>query len=908
VLCLGTPGDLVLAFPALQRIRAAWPASRIVCLGFQGQMTFVEDLFPGIELLPAETGLLSSRQPADSPRVSELLERVRSWDPDLIVSVAARPHWLAVHVLAHANQTRRLVLECFRTEYHHTADMLPSATHDGALAWETVPGDASRPQWERMHDIADLLLGDAGRRASPKIGVSAPARDAALAWLRDMGLAPGEYLVCAPNDSAGSPLKIWPQDRLVAVAEWLWREKRLSLVLIGQEAERMALESTSRLVADRHPVVWAGSDADTPQLTGVISHSKMFIGQECGWMHLAAALDKPILGLFGGGTWPSCRPAAQRSIDLHAPLPCYGCNWECAFVDAPCLRQLSVASVVSGISDLLSPSAQAGAQIRAQPWPPGFPLDLAAKTGEQHQRSRREIRRLTLGTERMNTTLARRESEMAQIKAELGELRRQLEGKDNEHSVLRASHQERAELISRLDAEKQGLAKEMVRLTAEVGTAKREAAAKLEEARQLETRYLRLSPEAGLWADQLEDLSSKTRQLEEQLEGMQAELRRTRSALQERERSLQNLAAGLGTLELHRHYQRVIRELKEELFLFRKAATRLALPKPGHSSRTRSVLLGAYAKLLHSLAPASIWLRRRLVDGHWMQLGRLRQYQPRRISWDSSVAARQGARIAPVRIGLVTPCLNQAANLGKTLESVLSQHYAELFYVVKDGASQDGSVDILRRNTPNLYHWESERDAGLSEAITKGFSKLAARLLPEDIMGWLSADDMLAPGSLAYVAQFFRNNPRVDAIYGNRIVIDSDDREVGRWILPKHKPDTLRAGNLIPQETVFWRKRAWEQVGGFDPELHPCLSWDLLLRMQGAGARIARLPAFLAAKRIHAASHSGIDPRRVLDEEAKILQRERGGEGLELEREEALRRLQNRAALSTRLLSVGIRW
>ncbi len=120
-------------------------------------------------------------------------------------------------------------------------------------------------------------------------------------------------------------------------------------------------------------------------------------------------------------------------------------------------------------------------------------------------------------------------------------------------------------------------------------------------------------------------------------------------------------------------------------------------------------------------------------------------------------------------------------------------------------------------------------------------------------MSWINSDDFYLPSALTFVADFFARHPRVDVIYGHRIVVDEQSREIARWFLPKHDPAVLRLNDFVPQETMFWRRRIWDKVGGIDPSFKFAMDWDLLLRFQAAEAKIVRVPYFLACFRIHAA-------------------------------------------------------
>jgi glycosyltransferase involved in cell wall biosynthesis len=200
-------------------------------------------------------------------------------------------------------------------------------------------------------------------------------------------------------------------------------------------------------------------------------------------------------------------------------------------------------------------------------------------------------------------------------------------------------------------------------------------------------------------------------------------------------------------------------------------------------------------------------------------------------------------------VSIVTPSFNHAQFLERTMRSVLQQNYPSLEYVVQDGGSTDGTKQILEKYRVKLKSGESRPDSGQANAINLGFQHASG-----EIMAWLNSDDLLLPGTVAYVARYFLEHPDVDVVYGHRINIDENDQEIGRWIMPSHDDELLRWADYIPQETLFWRRRVWEKVGGsLDESFQFALDWDLLLRFQDAGANFARLPRFLGAFRIHAA-------------------------------------------------------
>jgi glycosyltransferase involved in cell wall biosynthesis len=242
-----------------------------------------------------------------------------------------------------------------------------------------------------------------------------------------------------------------------------------------------------------------------------------------------------------------------------------------------------------------------------------------------------------------------------------------------------------------------------------------------------------------------------------------------------------------------------------------------------------------------------------------------RAYAPRPLKLLTAVGA--SANDLP-SITLVTPSYQQAAYLERTIRSVLDQRYPALEYVVIDGGSRDGTLDILQRYDGSLTRWMSEPDRGQADAICKGFRQSSG-----EIMAYLNSDDLLLPNSLTTVARFFADHPDVDVLYGHRIIVDEADREINRWILPKHDPGTLAWIDWIPQETLFWRRSAWEAVGGIDTAFQFALDWDLLLRFQSAGLRIERINRFIGAFRFHPEQKSNTSFEGVGSEEIRRLQR-----------------------------------
>jgi GT2 family glycosyltransferase len=232
----------------------------------------------------------------------------------------------------------------------------------------------------------------------------------------------------------------------------------------------------------------------------------------------------------------------------------------------------------------------------------------------------------------------------------------------------------------------------------------------------------------------------------------------------------------------------------------------------------------------------------------WFNLSVEAQYAPRPVALETFPTSAVTTDRLP-RLTVVTPSMQQAPFLEQTMDSVLNQSGIRIDYIVQDGGSTDGSPDIIRRYGPRLASWESRSDRGQSDAIARGFARATGA--PSDVMMFLNSDDVLLEGAARFVADYFAAHPEVDVVYGHRVMIDDTGLEIGRWFTPRPASLGLAMHDLIPQETLFWRRRIWDRAGGIDPSFQFALDWDLLLRFEAAGARFARLPWFLAAFRVH---------------------------------------------------------
>lgn len=216
-------------------------------------------------------------------------------------------------------------------------------------------------------------------------------------------------------------------------------------------------------------------------------------------------------------------------------------------------------------------------------------------------------------------------------------------------------------------------------------------------------------------------------------------------------------------------------------------------------------------------------------------------------------------------VSIVTPSYNQAAFLEETIRSVLIQEYPQLEYLVVDGGSTDGSLEIIHKYAGYLTWWISEEDRGQAEAINKGLRRAHG-----EIVGWLNSDDMYLPGVIPAVVSAFEKHPDAGLVFGNAVSIDGQGRPLNDQVFRDLSLVDLMAFTIICQPAVFIRKRVLDQVEGLDEGYHYLLDHHLWLRI-AENSSIVHLPRTLAFARHHASAKNVAQAQRFGQEAYRIL-------------------------------------
>ncbi|MGA7193137.1 MAG: glycosyltransferase family 2 protein [Anaerolineales bacterium] len=197
-------------------------------------------------------------------------------------------------------------------------------------------------------------------------------------------------------------------------------------------------------------------------------------------------------------------------------------------------------------------------------------------------------------------------------------------------------------------------------------------------------------------------------------------------------------------------------------------------------------------------------------------------------------------------ISIVTPSFNQARYLEATIQSVLSQNYPRLEYIIVDGGSTDGSVEIIKKYESKLAWWVSEKDQGQTDAINKGFAHAKG-----DFLAWLNSDDTYESNALSSAVKFLQTHPEVGLAYGDANYINEDGRVIGRFPAAQTDLIRLRRGFVhIPQQAAFFRADLWRAVEPLDPSFYFAMDYDLWVRL-ARRSQVKYIPQMLANFRLH---------------------------------------------------------
>jgi glycosyltransferase involved in cell wall biosynthesis len=221
------------------------------------------------------------------------------------------------------------------------------------------------------------------------------------------------------------------------------------------------------------------------------------------------------------------------------------------------------------------------------------------------------------------------------------------------------------------------------------------------------------------------------------------------------------------------------------------------------------------------------------------------------------------------RVSIVTPCLNAASHIEATIQSVLSQDYPNIEYLVMDGGSTDGTLKILTQYEGRL-RWRSEPDEGTADAVNRGFA-----LTSGEILGFLNADDLYHPGAISSALRALAEHPSDAGVYGDAWWIDENGSRIAPYPVRDFDRGLLERECFICQPASFVRREVFENLGGLSPEFQLAFDYEFWLRLSRTYS-MRRIGVPLADSRMHRANKTLGQRDGVFRETFEVLKRNCG--------------------------------
>ena len=237
-----------------------------------------------------------------------------------------------------------------------------------------------------------------------------------------------------------------------------------------------------------------------------------------------------------------------------------------------------------------------------------------------------------------------------------------------------------------------------------------------------------------------------------------------------------------------------------------------------------------------------------------------------------------------MKISIITITYNSAKTLPRALESVRSQTYGDIEHIIVDGASTDGTVEIIKNYSKGpsdkvpstkAVRWVSEPDGGIYDALNKGI-----RMATGDVIGFLHSDDVLySPDSIGQIAAAFESS-KADVVYGD-LQYCNGDKVTRRWRSNEFHPSSLKFGWMPPHPTLYVRREVYEQVGEYDSWFRISADYDMVLRIFTAGYKTHYIPQVLVSMETGGASNRDAKARlSKTQEDYFVLKKNHVGAGL----------------------------
>jgi ADP-heptose:LPS heptosyltransferase len=347
-----TFGDIVLLQGFIKALLDLLPEASITLLVRNGYEQ-LKELFPDLLIWKTVNIINPHKGEADPKEARILLEKLNGDSYDMVLFTTYDRTWADDIVAAKLTSALRVVLgEPGDIHDNVLQIMLGLGIERSSCPYdEFVSVEERIPETEKYQIFWQLLRGNNELLSAPHLSISKDTEELADEILKALNLTQRSFIFCFPRGTANVSHKFWPGENFARVISDLEKKFDLRTLVVGHESEKEAVEKVVKLAGQQgaDPKSWLGKDGDIPLVCALAKKSLFYLGNDTGPMHMAAALNKPVIAIFGGGHWPRFVPCAKVGRVFFSPTPCFYCGWKCVFGEALCMSSLSPDAIIGEI-------------------------------------------------------------------------------------------------------------------------------------------------------------------------------------------------------------------------------------------------------------------------------------------------------------------------------------------------------------------------------------------------------------------------------------------------------------------------------------------------------------------------------------------------------------------------------
>jgi hypothetical protein len=359
VLSLDALGDLTLRQPLLSGLLDSGAAVCVVTRSHCAELVpFIDQRLTSIETVvnPYHVSSVDTLTVA----LNNLLAAIKEWEPTTIICPLFNRTFADEWLLRNLPDLKRFGFfpgnnPQSELELHFPALAQDLPLQHGEIFTDCMPVEKDRHECDKFQELFNKIVDRTDKLPDPVLNL-APLIDRNSSPLLDsLALEAGHYAIVSSASTSSTPLKAITDNQASALIKRLYFKHGLKSILIGTPPEQTDLDRVAAIANETGAIstVWIGQPGSLSGLLGLISTAKLYVGCDTGPMHFAAALEVPVLAIFGGGTFPRFLPRVRHAQVLTQYLPCFGCDWNCPFERSLCIDRVDSKALEDALDVLL---------------------------------------------------------------------------------------------------------------------------------------------------------------------------------------------------------------------------------------------------------------------------------------------------------------------------------------------------------------------------------------------------------------------------------------------------------------------------------------------------------------------------------------------------------------------------